>query len=413
MNPQIESALARLPPLDRRNPFVSRVACKVCGGGCIGFDSVDFNKYCSTEEFYKFGKANVAVSYYRCLDCGLIFTDFFDAWTSDDFGRFVYNSDYPKVDEEYRDIRPGYVAADMASRFRGCEQARILDYGSGAGVFVDRMREQGFQRIEPYDPFASPERPSGRFDIITCFEVIEHSTDPAGTIADMLSLLEQDGCIIFSQTLQPDDILARRGSWWYLAPRNGHASTYNEETLCVLACRHGMTFYGQEHVYAFAPDEPGEYAKTVLPAIGPSHVVVRLHAPSQLPARELCFPTRDDVWWFRIEDDGLWRFRWTGGQRILWRVRWQPVSKLTVRVPLLQEVRPGFACECHFELAGQRRAARISRGDLAAEFDVDGLSDGIVELHLPEPLPEHEADPASRRVGLSIPIGPDPIWPAG
>src|SRR6516162_1332595 len=152
--------------------------CKVCGGFSPPFDSLDFFKYCSPTNPFAFGFAGIHVDYRRCQDCGFIFTGFFDDWTSDEFAAYVYNADYPRIDSEYADIRPGNVAAMLAERLGGWQDIDILDYGSGSGAFAQHMAEHGFTNITNYDPFSSPARPEGRFSLITCFEVIEHTTSP-------------------------------------------------------------------------------------------------------------------------------------------------------------------------------------------------------------------------------------------
>ena len=46
------------------------------------------------------------------------------------------------------------------------------------------LGEVGFRDVTAYDPFSSPQRPEARFDIMTCFEVMEHSPDPRATGSD-------------------------------------------------------------------------------------------------------------------------------------------------------------------------------------------------------------------------------------
>src|SRR5262249_24894106 len=158
--------------------------------------------------------------------------DFFDSWTAEDFAKFVYNEDYIKVDAEYAGIRAERDAAAMASRLSGLENLRILDYGSGAGLFAEQLRNRGLHNVVSYDPFSNPGRPLGQYDLITCFEVLEHAAAPLATISDIASFLHPTGCAIFSTGIQPPDINVTRAGWWYVAPRNGHASIY---TLAALA----------------------------------------------------------------------------------------------------------------------------------------------------------------------------------
>jgi len=383
------SLVGNLPPLHRRAQFRQAGTCKICDSPAIHFDRVDFNKYCNTENYYEFGLSGILIDYLRCLHCGYIFTRDLDDWPAASFAELIYNQDYIKVDGEYVKTRPAQYAQDFARRLLGCEHARILDYGSGAGVFVAGMRQHGFSDITAYDPFSNPQPPSGKFDIITCFEVIEHSTDPAGTLNAMKKLLREDGCIIFSQTLQPPDILAIRGSWWYLAPRNGHVSTYNPEALAELGRRQGLVFHNGANVYAFAQEFPSSYALKARACAGPAFATLRLAAPREAASSAISFPSASDILWHPTENDSVWSYRWTGAASLAWQGRWGTADCLQIRIPVLQEAEPGFGLRCEVEFAGQRQPARQDRGELVAEFDVRGRTAGQIILHTPEPiLPE-------------------------
>jgi SAM-dependent methyltransferase len=355
--------------------------------------------------------AGIPIDYFCCLFCGFVFTTDFDTWTREEFASLVYNADYIKVDGEYTRVRPERTARDAAQWLTGCEQARILDYGSGSGVFVDRMRALGFPYVEGYDPYSSPTRPTGQFDIVTCFEVFEHSPDPVATLGEMKSFLYDDGCILFSQTVHPPDIHAVRGSWWYLAPRNGHISTYSEEALGELARRHGMTLHRGSNLYAFAPPWPSSFAYMAARLVGPAFTTLRLLAPAVPSSQAITFPSPDDILWHPVEDDGIWRFRWTGARTTWWEARWGAVDAVQVRVPVLRGVEPGFAEHCALELLGTRKPARLDRGELVADFSVAGVPNGAIALHMPSP-----ADPGGDRVsgshGLAILVTQSPIWPA-
>ena len=412
MSPDLNQALGRLPRLDRRRSLADPRKCKVCAGGSIFFDAVDFNKWCSADNFYEFGTSGVTVNYYQCVQCGSVFTDFFDDWSAADFSRYIYNEDYIKVDREYVQVRPAFVANDMAQRFSGGEDLRILDYGAGAGIFVKQMRKSGFYKIEGYDPFSSPKRPEGLFDVITCFEVLEHSVDPRGMLGDIKSLLRPGGIVVFSQTLQPDDLMICRGNWWYLAPRNGHVTTYNEQALTVLGEHCSMSLYGQENVYAFAPNGETIVAHKVLASVGPRLGTAWLYAPEYRPHQELFYPEPSSVWWYPSEDDGVWQYRWSGSSRLLWRLRWRETSIIDIRIPLAREVQPGFAAQCYFLIGEEQHPARLSRGAIATEFKASGTGEVLLELRTPEPLPEYPENQLSRPVGLAVLASHEPLWPS-
>lgn len=403
--PKLFSRVAELPVLDRQTPYRAKCTCKVCGEQAILFDYVDFNKFCSPANYYRFGLSGINIAYYRCAACGFLFTPDFDDWTHEQFARAIYNEDYVKVDGEYLGARPRRQAADMSRRLHGCEHARILDYGSGAGIFVDAMRDLGFRDIVAYDPFSSPARPAGKFDIVTCFEVIEHTPDPIATVQDMRRFLRDDGCILFGQTVQPPDILERRGSWWYLAPRNGHISTYTRETLNVLGRRLGFTLHASTHLFGLATPAPSSFASHGLAGVGPAFEVLRLYAPATRPADTILFRGREGAVWHPVEDDdGRRRFRWTGAATLSWEAAWPRTGRLQVRIPVLHEVRAGFADSAEIEMNGVRRKAELDAGDLTAEFDVAGRSGGTVVLHTRTPMPPTDQSGAGPR-GLAVPLG--------
>lgn len=241
--------LSLLPQLNERNATGPR--CKICDVGASPFDAVDFWKFCDHNPF-RFGFSGIQVRYYRCQTCDYLFTDFCDSWSKDDFVQFIYNHDYPKVDPDYLELRAERSAAGMAKRLRGCESARILDYGSGSGAFVGKMRRRGFVDISGFDPFSEPDRPTGTFDVITAFEVVEHSTNPMATFSDIKELLSNNGLILIGQTIQPANIAEIGGRWWYLAPRNGHVSTFSERTFAVIAKKIGLNLRCSSGLYAFS-----------------------------------------------------------------------------------------------------------------------------------------------------------------
>ena len=216
MRPDLHHHLSNLPRLEVVNAFSDTTKCKICGGASLFFDVVDLNKV-ALHNPYMFGRSNVDVVYFRCPSCGFLGTNFFDGWSGPDFGRFIYNDDYVIIDRDYLSRRPRWMTGLLTPLLIERPSTRILDYGAGSCVFSEAMRDAGFH-VENYDPVTFPERPTGRFDVITCVEVMEHSPTPYQTLTDMLSFLSKDGCILFTQDLQPANITSLRCNWWYAAP---------------------------------------------------------------------------------------------------------------------------------------------------------------------------------------------------
>jgi 2-polyprenyl-3-methyl-5-hydroxy-6-metoxy-1,4-benzoquinol methylase len=77
---------------------------------------------------------------------------------------------------------------------------RILDYGCGAGLFVDFLRQQGVDRAAGYDPFVEayhdPAPLQQPFDAVVSYDVIEHHEDPRAFIEELTPLVRPGGQLV-------------------------------------------------------------------------------------------------------------------------------------------------------------------------------------------------------------------------
>lgn len=222
---------------------IAPAPCKICGEAAPLCGVVDFNKSCEIDVNKRRPSSGVPVHYRQCASCGFLFTDAFDDWSRDDFKTRIYNDDYLSVDPDYVSMRPRGNAAAVLQLF-GTRKAdvRLLDYGGGNDVLCSDLRAAGFPVAQTYDPFVADyaRRPDGKFNLVTCFETLEHMPDPMGGIADILVSLDEPGLVMFSTLLQPEDI-ARMGAlnWWYVGPRNGHVSLFSRKALALAWEKHG------------------------------------------------------------------------------------------------------------------------------------------------------------------------------
>lgn len=244
------------------NSVPGAAECKICGGLARIAGVTDFSR-CGADVLA--GKKvepyeGTPVYYYQCSACRFAFTCVFDHWTHDDFVRHVYNADYARHDPAYLEARPRENAALISDNF-GASRAdgSILDYGSGLGLLENRLREQGFRAVDSFDPFTAPARPTRRYEMVTCFEVFEHSPQPAVLMADLKSLLAPNGAILFSTQLCTAAVIGQGiCNWWYCSPRNGHVSFYSVESLTELGRQQGLQFSSfneAQHVF-FQDDLP-------------------------------------------------------------------------------------------------------------------------------------------------------------
>ena len=104
-----------------------------------------------------------------------------------------------------------------------------MDYGCGPGVLIEKMRSSGVDAIgydRFYAGFQTP--PTGVFDVVTCFEVLEHVNRIDQTLDDIVRYLAPDGLLILGTFLTA---VPMRTDWWYCSPRSGHISFWTFRAL--------------------------------------------------------------------------------------------------------------------------------------------------------------------------------------
>lgn len=219
-------------------PLVSTkpIPCKACGARAGLFGVVDFGKSCEdrsrSPQFH-----GIPVYYRRCADCGFIFTDAFDAWSHDEFRHHIYNDGYAEVDPDYRAKRPEAFCQFIVEKLGAHRDSlRILDYGGGNGRLAKLLKAKGFRTVETYDPFVPKfaAKPNGTFDVVTCFETLEHLPDPRAGTAELAGFVDNGGMALFSTVTAPTNIESIGVAWWYIAPRNGHISIFSADALARL-----------------------------------------------------------------------------------------------------------------------------------------------------------------------------------
>jgi 2-polyprenyl-6-hydroxyphenyl methylase/3-demethylubiquinone-9 3-methyltransferase len=218
------------------------VPCKVCGEPAPFYGMADFNRACLGHTGVRMPFYGFAVYYRRCPSCEFLFTDAFDQWSHDDFRTHMYNSEYARLDPQYADNRPAGNAGFIA-KLLGAHKGtiRALDFGGGNGRFAECLRGVGFATCDTYDPFTPgfDTPPDGTYNLITCFETIEHTPDPGACVQAITERLAEDGVVVFSTLLQPANFDQIGMKWWYIGPRNGHISIHSQKSLARLWERYG------------------------------------------------------------------------------------------------------------------------------------------------------------------------------
>lgn len=206
--------------------------CKVCGAPTEIQGCVDAGRSCEIAKRIYLPLTGRAIWYHRCEACGFIFTEDFDHWTKEDFRREIYNDEYHLADPGWIDgIREG-DNAKTTSIVMGQYQAKtVLDYGGGHGGMAEMLRARGIE-AETYDPLFSEGLPPDTFDLVTAFEVFEHSPTPLATLDEAIGMAGPAAPILFT-TLLHDNVPRQDVSSWYIAPRNGHVSIWTRASLAI------------------------------------------------------------------------------------------------------------------------------------------------------------------------------------
>ena len=176
--------------------------------------------------------------YRRCRSCGYVFVAD-PHWLQEAYARAISGLDTGIV------TRHLWLADASAAllRFSLRNVGPALDYGGGTGLFVRLMRDRGFDFHwrDRYSPnllaigFEAP--PAQRFDLVTCFEVIEHLPDPMAGFADLAALAPT---MLVSTELLPEPA-PRPGDWWYYAAETGqHIGFFTRAALAVVGERLGL-----------------------------------------------------------------------------------------------------------------------------------------------------------------------------
>lgn len=225
--------------LDNLVAPISETNCKICKSTARLFGVADFNKNCAETMGVHLSIFGVGIYYHKCTSCGLIFTTAFDRWSYADFKKYIYNKDYIQIDPDYVIDRPTNNAKVVGDFIKRGRNIQLLDYGGGSGKFAELLCEKGIH-AKSWDPMEENqiEMPKESFDIVTAFEVFEHTPNPKLSTTEALSFLKPDGVFLFS-TLTEEKNVPRAFDFWYIAPRNGHVTIYTKQSLQQLFKEHG------------------------------------------------------------------------------------------------------------------------------------------------------------------------------
>ncbi len=166
------------------------VDCPICGYSTDEPRSQDLGEVRGNTERFR----NTMFKLWKCPKCLTIISlapvDFEDIY-----------SDYP-LNNRQLDVFARGTLNNLLHRLRHADMTTddsILDYGCGNGIFVDYLKERGYQHAIGYDPyvpaFAHLPNESAPFDVIVNNDTLEHCADVHEMIRECLELLKPGGLL--------------------------------------------------------------------------------------------------------------------------------------------------------------------------------------------------------------------------
>jgi hypothetical protein len=182
---------------------------------------------------------HVEATYERCPRCGLVMAVRPD-WLAEAYSDAIAKLDIGLLD------RCQILSSVTASvlRSRRLRHGRFLDWAGGYGTLTRLMRDRGYDFVHT-DPMAANifaeghEVPdvSGRYDLVTAFEVLEHLPDPVLALTPVAGVTD----LLLTTTHVVPDPAPQPADWWYYTLESGqHITFYTPESLRVLAERLGF-----------------------------------------------------------------------------------------------------------------------------------------------------------------------------
>jgi ubiquinone/menaquinone biosynthesis C-methylase UbiE len=178
--------------------------CRVCGSQYVVYLCDTYNEHSKT----------ISISHFRCNECGSVFV-------GNDIEREEIGVAYSTLDsKKYYEEIESQNRKKMATAIRHLKRLisindNIIDIGTGNGLFVELLKEAGFENLSAheiqgsdlskikeitnhiYQDFDYSSIPSNSFNAVTLLDVVEHVIDPSYLINMCGRMLKKDGVIYF------------------------------------------------------------------------------------------------------------------------------------------------------------------------------------------------------------------------
>jgi len=149
----------------------------------------------------------------QCAVCDLVYAD--QPPEADALARAYHQADYDSS-EEANDAAAAYISAAQPALAQLRQRHRVLEIGTGTGIFLDCLKQQGFTELVGVEPslaainaapahrrswiregvFDEGDFEPASFDLVCCFMTLEHVRDPRLIAEATLRLLRPGGAFI-------------------------------------------------------------------------------------------------------------------------------------------------------------------------------------------------------------------------
>jgi SAM-dependent methyltransferase len=211
----------------------------------------------------------------KCRRCGLMYANPQDHVDCEGFmgktGEEQYDPEAEGNRQYFRKQQtqlPDNLRALKALNGLAPQRGRLLEIGSFAGIFLDRIRADGWDvtGLEPDRPIAryarakfglniiegvlpNPALPSAHFDAVVMLHVIEHMPDPGENLREIRRVLRPGGILVV-ETPRFNSLMFKLLGRRERSIQNcqGHIYFFTEQTLSGLLERHGLKVLRIERV---------------------------------------------------------------------------------------------------------------------------------------------------------------------
>jgi len=225
----------------------------------------------------------------ECVDCGLVFLSSVGHITEEHYVESgMHGGEMPDIDlwlleTEFDDERRFKFLKEQVTN------KTILDFGCGAGGFLDRTKllasevsgvelEKALQtsfderELNVFSNLQLAQEDGRKWDLITAFHVVEHLSDPRQTLNDLSTLLNKQGQMIIEVPSANDVLLTlynnqpfQNFTYW-----SQHLFLFNSQTFSDLIKQSGLKLNWLKHIqryplsnhlYWLANGKPGGHQK--------------------------------------------------------------------------------------------------------------------------------------------------------